>query len=93
MSQLRHFRAAPKLCCGFNCLLMRKNKPATELFKYVGSESTNLECLSRVLVIHLGFCVTYMHFNELILLSFGMRVQANQRPNVYLMLLQDIAIK
>lgn len=28
MSQLRHFIAAPKLCCSFNCLLMRNENEA-----------------------------------------------------------------
>jgi len=67
--------------------------PATELFNFVGSGNTNMEGLSRVLVVYLGFCATSIRFNELILTSFGMRVQANQRPSVYLMILQRTAIK
>lgn len=75
------------------CLWEMKIKPATELFKFGGSGNTSMEGLSRVLVIYLGFCATSMHFNELILLSSGRRVRANQRPNVYLMILQHTAIK
>lgn len=45
------------------CLWEMKIKPAIELFKFVGSGNTNMEGLSRVLVIYLGFCATSMHFN------------------------------
>lgn len=45
------------------CLWEMKIKPAIELFKFVGSGNRNMEGLSRVLVIYLGFCATSMHFN------------------------------
>lgn len=49
-----------------------KSKPETELLKFLGN--TNIEGLIRVLVIYLKFCATSVCFNELILLSFDMKV-------------------
>lgn len=68
-----------------------KSKPEIELLKFLGN--TNIEVLTKVLVIYFNFCAISECFNEFNLFSFDIRVWENQRPNVWVIILQHIAIK